>query len=66
MANARAKGKQIGRPRLTQDEIFYRYYPKFKKGEITKAELGRLCGLARSSVYRYLGIVDGHISAYCT
>ena len=37
MANARAKGKQIGRPRLTQDEIppiFYRYYPKFKKGKI--------------------------------
>ena len=64
IANARAKGKQIGRPRLTQDEIppiFYRYYPRFKKGEITKIELGRLCGLARSSVYRYLGIIEGRI-----
>jgi DNA invertase Pin-like site-specific DNA recombinase len=61
MANARAKGKLIGRPRLTQDEIpaiFYRYYPRFKKGEITKVELGRLCGMARSTVYRYLEIVD--------
>ena len=61
MANAKAKGKQIGRPRLSQDEIppiFYRYYPKFKKGEITKVEFGRLCGLARSSVYRYLEIIE--------
>ena len=62
MANARAKGKQIGRRKLTQEEIpaiFYRYYPKYKNGEITKVELGRLCGLARSSVYRYLGIIEG-------
>ena len=62
MANARAKGKQIGRRKLTQEEIpaiFYRYYPKYKKGEITKVELGRLCGLARSSVYRYLDIIEG-------
>ena len=62
MANAKAKGKLIGRPKLTQDDIppiFYRYYPRFKNGEITKVELGRLCGLARSSVYRYLDIIEG-------
>ena len=62
MANAKAKGKLIGRPKLTQDKIpriFYRYYPRFKNGEITKDEPGRLCGLARSSVYRYLQIIEG-------
>ena len=62
MANAKAKGKLIGRPKLSQDEIppiFYRYYAKYKNGEITKVELGRLCGLARSSVYRYLDIIEG-------
>jgi DNA invertase Pin-like site-specific DNA recombinase len=62
MANAKAKGKLIGRPKLTQEEkppIFYRYYPRYKIGEITKVELGRLCSLARSSVYRYLDIIEG-------
>ena len=61
MANAKAKGKLIGRPKLSQDEIppiFYRYYAKYRNGEITKVELGRLCGLARSSVYRYLAIIE--------
>lgn len=61
MANAKAKGKLIGRPKLTQDvipPIFYRYYPRYKSGEITKVELGRLCNLARSSVYRYLDIIE--------
>ena len=62
MANARAKGKQIGRRKLTQDEIpaiFYRYYPRYKVGDISKVELSRLCSLARSSVYRYLEIIEG-------
>jgi DNA invertase Pin-like site-specific DNA recombinase len=62
MANAKAKGKLIGRPKLTQEiipSIFYRYYPRYKIGEITKVELGRLCNLARSSVYRYLDIIEG-------
>jgi DNA invertase Pin-like site-specific DNA recombinase len=65
MANAKAKGKRIGRPKLSQDiipQIFYRYYPKYKNREISKVELGRLCKLARSSVYRYLSIVDGEIA----
>ena len=61
MANAIAKGKILGRPILTETQVpssFYRYYHKYKSGEINKTELGRLCNLARSSVYRYLEIVD--------
>ncbi len=61
MANARARGKLIGRPVLTETKVpstFYRYYHKYKSGEINKTEVDRLCNLARSSAYRYLEIVD--------
>jgi DNA invertase Pin-like site-specific DNA recombinase len=61
MANARAKGKVIGRPRLTKDEIppyFYKYYSQYKNGRITKVELARLCRVARSTVYRYLDYIE--------
>lgn len=64
MANAKSKGKVIGRPVLTETQVpltFYRYYHKYKSGEINKTELGRLCNLARSSVYRYLEIVESKI-----
>lgn len=45
MANAKAKGKTIGRPATTEDDIpsvFYKHYPKYKKGEINKKEFSRL------------------------
>lgn len=61
MDNARAKGKTIGRPRVTADDIpsiFYKHYPKYKKGEINKKEFSRLCGLSYPTIYKYLRIVD--------
>ena len=65
MANAKAKGKRIGRPPLTPEtvpNIFYRYYPRLKTGEITMTELAKLCGVTRSMAYRYLDMVDGRDS----
>ena len=50
---------QIGIEVILTKTNFYRYYPRYKNGEITKAELGRLCRLSRSSVYRYLDIIEG-------
>lgn len=64
MDNARAKGKAIGRPTTTADDIpsaFYKHYPKYKKGEINKAEFARLCGLSYPTIYKYLKLVDGEI-----
>lgn len=61
MENARAKGKTIGRPTTTADDIpniFYKHYPKYKNGEINKSEFSRLCGLSYPTVYKYLGIVE--------
>lgn len=62
MQNARSKGKTIGRPTITADNIpgiFYKHYPKYKKGEINKKEFSRLCSLSYPTVYKYLRIVEG-------
>ena len=61
MENAKAKGKAIGRPSTTADDIpgiFYKHYPKYKKGEINKKEFSRLCNLSYPTIYKYLGIVE--------
>lgn len=62
MQNAKAKGKEIGRPATTADDIpgiFYKHYPKYKNGELNKKELSRLCALSYPTVYKYLSIVEG-------
>ena len=62
MENAKAKGKQIGRPAVTVDDIpsvFYRHYPKYQQGQITKKDLSRLCELSYPTVYKYLRLIEG-------
>ena len=62
MANAKAKGSAIGRPSTKAEDIpgiFYKHYPKFKKGDINKKEFSRLCDLSYPSIYKYLAIVEG-------
>lgn len=61
MENAKAKGKTIGRPATTADDIpsvFYKHYPKYKNGEINKMEFSRLCSLSYPTIYKYLNIVE--------
>lgn len=60
MANAKAKGKQIGRPRITEHNIpaiFYRHYPAYASGKLNVSELARVCGLSRPTVYKYLTLL---------
>ena len=62
MDNAKAKGKVIGRPPVTADNIpaiFYRHYPKYQKGEINKKEFSRLCNLSYPTIYKYLRLTEG-------
>lgn len=61
MANAKAKGKQIGRPQITADSIpaiFLRHYPAYKNGQLNISELARVCDLSRTTVYKYLSLLD--------
>ena len=61
MANARAKGKQIGRPQTTKDSIpaiFLRHYPAYKSGQLNITELSRVCDLSRTTVYKYIALLE--------
>lgn len=61
MANAKAKGRKIGRPQTTSEQIppiFYRHYPAFKSGSLNLSEFARVCGLSRNTVYKYIRILE--------
>jgi len=61
MANAKAKGAKIGRPTVTKDNIpsqFYRHYPSYKSGQLNVSELARVCDLSRSTVYKYIELLE--------
>lgn len=61
MANAKAKGKQIGRKPTTKEDIptiFYKHYPSYAAGKLNISELARVCGLSRPTVYKYLRLVE--------
>jgi len=57
MANAKAKGRSIGRPKTTKEDIpavFMKHYPSLMSGQMNVSELARVCGLSRPTVYKYL------------
>ena len=62
MANAKAKGKQIGRPQITADSIpaiFLRHYPAYKNVQLNVSELARVCDISRTTAYKYIGLLEG-------
>ena len=59
MENAKAKGKQIGRPQVTADDVpsgFLRHYPAYKRGQLNVSELARVCNISRTTAYKYIGL----------
>lgn len=61
MQNAKAKGKRIGRPETTADDIpaiFFRHFPSYASGALNKAEFARVCDLSRPTIDKYLKIVS--------
>lgn len=61
MANAKAKGKQIGRPQVTKDNvpaIFLRHYPAYKNGHLNISEFSRVCDLSRTTIYKYISLLE--------
>ena len=62
MENAKAKGKQIGRPQVTADDVpsgFLRHYPAYKRGQLNVSELARVCNISRTTTYKYIGLLEG-------
>ena len=61
MANAKAKGKRIGRPQVGKEDIpanFLRHYPAFKSGTLNVSELARVWDLSRTTVYKYIELLE--------
>ena len=61
LQNAKAKGVPIGRPATSEGTIpstFLKYYPKYKRGEINKAEFARLCSVSYPTIFKYIAIVE--------
>ena len=61
MENARAKGRAIGRPQTTKDNIpaiFLRHYPSYKSGHLNISELSRVCDLSRTTIYKYISLLE--------
>ena len=66
MANARAKGKRIGRPRMTRDALpdsFFKHYALYSQGKVTKAEFSRLLNVSRPTLDRWLAIMNTEVTA---
>ena len=61
MANARAKGRQIGRPQVSKEDIpatFLRHYPAYKSKQLNVSELARVCDISRTTAYKYIGLLE--------
>lgn len=60
MENAKAKGRRIGRPQTTKDDIpaiFYKHYPAYAAGHMNVTEFARVCNLSRPTIYKYLKMI---------
>ena len=61
MENAKAKGKQIGSPQVTADDVpsgFLRHYPAYKRGQLNVSELARVCNISRTTAYKYINLLE--------
>lgn len=62
MANAKAKGKIVGRPALTIDKVPQKVidmYDLFTTGSISKTDYAKMCNTSRPTLDKYLDIIKG-------
>lgn len=59
--NAKAKGKTLGRPKLTKDNLptnFWKYYSMYVNKQINITEMARMMNVTRATVYKYMRLVE--------
>ena len=62
MKNATAKGKQIGRPETTKDNLpdkFWKYYHMYLDEQINISEFARMMSCTRPTIYKYIKKANG-------
>ena len=60
MANAKAKGRSIGRPKTTKEDIpavFMKHYPSLMNGQMNVSELARVCKMSRPTIFKYMKLM---------
>lgn len=60
VANARAKGKVVGRPALKLSDIPQKVkdmYELYKEGSISKVDYAKMCSISRPTLDKYLKII---------
>lgn len=63
MENAKAKGKRIGRPETTADNLpdkFWKYYQMYLSKQINVTEFANLMEASRTSIYKYIKLAEGN------
>lgn len=66
MRNAAAKGKKIGRPKITIDSLpdrFWKYYRLYQNNAISITEMARLMKCSRTTIYKYISMAEQEKSA---
>lgn len=61
MKNAVAKGKKVGRPETTPENLpdkFWKYYKHYQAHQINISEFARLMNCSRASIYKYIKITE--------
>ena len=64
MANAKAKGKLVGRPITTMKDVpvaVVKAYDLLKSTRINKSECARMCDISRSCLYKYIKLIEESI-----
>ena len=54
-------GRWFGRQKITANDLpkdFKKYYKKMQEGELSKVEVAKILGVARSTLYRWIDIYD--------
>lgn len=60
LANAKAKGVRLGRPKLKAGEVpkkVLEYWQLYSSGVITKTDYATLCGISRPTLYKYIALL---------
>ena len=61
MRNAAAKGKQIGRPKTSPENLpdkFWKYYKMYKSEQINLSEFSRIMDCSRATIYKYISVAE--------
>ncbi len=61
MENAKAKGKRIGRPPITVDNLppkFLQYYSAYKRGELNITDFAGVLHCSRTTLYNYIRLCE--------